>query len=242
MRLLAVPPKTDDPQASEEAETAAKTEDAQETVAEGEPTATKYMFGDEMQEISILTVDMGLEVSFADSEWVKYMEEVTGVHVNWDFGGIINSDDYNTVFQTRVVAGADMPDLFYISGDGMNLAEDGLLANLTEYNIDEIMPNYISILDTYGFRSTATAPDGNMYVFPEYFNCNGNQNLYCLDVRPDWLEALGMDEPTNWDEFKTYLEAVRDNDMNGNGDVSDEVPFTSIWLGADIVTCVSICV
>ena len=128
--LVGCNPKTDDPQASEEAETSAKTEATQETASEEEPAATKYMFGDEIQEISILTVDMGLEVSFADSEWTKHMEEVTGVHVNWDFGGIINSDDYNTVFQTRVVAGADMPDLFYISGDGMNLAEDGLLANL----------------------------------------------------------------------------------------------------------------
>ena len=234
--LVGCTPSNDEPQASEESATTAETTQETSTEDTEEPAATKYMFGDEMQEISILTVDMGYEVSFADSEFVKYMEEVTGVHVNWDFGGTENSDDFKTVFQTRVVAGADVPDFFYIAGDGMDLAEDGILANLTEYNIDEVMPNYMAILNEYDFVSQVTAPDGNMYIFPNYMNVNGNQNLYCLDIRPDWLATLGMDEPTDWDEFKTYLEAVRDNDMNGNGDATDEVPLTAIWLGADVVT------
>ena len=34
-----------------------------------------------------------------------------------------------------------------------------------------------------------------------------------------------MEVPTTTDEFVAVLRAFRDNDMNGNGDPSDEIPF-----------------
>ena len=194
--------------------------------------ATKYLFGDEIQEIDILTIDNGLEVSFAESAIIDLWESVTGVHVNWDLPA---GSDYATVFQTRIVAGGDVPDLFYIQNDGMELASDGALANLTAFGIESLMPNYMSILDKYELKGSLTAPDGNMYIFPNMINSPGQKNVYSVDIRLDWLETLGMEEPEDWDEFKAYLEAVRDNDMNGNGDSSDEVPLTSLWLGADVV-------
>ena len=33
-----------------------------------------------------------------------------------------------------------------------------------------------------------------------------------------------MDVPTTWEEWKAYWYGVRDNDMNGNGDTTDEIP------------------
>ena len=231
--LVGCTDKSEDEQTAEATKASDATETTQDTSTEqAQEPDTKYMFGDEIQEISVLTADMGLEVSFAEAKIIEIWEEATGVHVNWDLPA---SDDFSTVFQTRIVAGADIPDLFYIEGDGQDLVSDGVIANLTEYNIDELMPNYIGILESLGIRASVTSPNGNMYVFPNYINATGQKNVYSLDIRLDWLEALGMQEPTDWDEFKTYLEAVRDNDMNGNGDATDEVPLTGLWLGPDVV-------
>ena len=38
------------------------------------------------------------------------------------------------------------------------------------------------------------------------------------------LDNLGLDVPTTLGELKDVLVAFRDNDANGNGDASDEIP------------------
>ncbi len=45
-----------------------------------------------------------------------------------------------------------------------------------------------------------------------------------------WLDKLNLEVPTTPAELRTVLEAFRDNDCNGNGDPSDEVPM-SLWAG-----------
>ena len=41
----------------------------------------------------------------------------------------------------------------------------------------------------------------------------------------EWLDNVGMEAPTNIDEFYEVMKAFRDQDANGNGDASDEIPF-----------------
>lgn len=43
-------------------------------------------------------------------------------------------------------------------------------------------------------------------------------------IRRDWLAKLGMTEPQTWEDWLKYWRGVRDNDLNGNGDASDEIP------------------
>ncbi len=43
-------------------------------------------------------------------------------------------------------------------------------------------------------------------------------------VRQDWLKALGMDTPETWEDWLNYWRGVRDHDLNGNGDPTDEIP------------------
>ena len=38
------------------------------------------------------------------------------------------------------------------------------------------------------------------------------------------IKDLGMKEPETWEDWLAYWRAVRDNDLNGNGDPSDEIP------------------
>ena len=60
-------------------------------------------------------------------------------------------------------------------------------------------------------------------------------------INKTWLDNLGLEVPTTWDELKEVLIAFRDGDPNGNGDTTDEIPmtFTSDFVsrsgGADIL-------
>ena len=47
--------------------------------------------------------------------------------------------------------------------------------------------------------------------------------------RKDWADKLGIAEPKTMDDWYNMLCAFRDNDMNGNGDASDEIPFSGSY-------------
>ena len=57
---------------------------------------------------------------------------------------------------------------------------------------------------------------------------------YYVRLQTQFLDALGMDMPHTLDEFYNYLVAVRDNDVNGNGDPNDEIPFASCVGGSNV--------
>lgn len=66
--------------------------------------------------------------------------------------------------------------------------------------------------------------DGKIYAFP-HLKLGDNMLTNKIFVNPDWLEAVGLEMPTNFAEFEAMLYAFRDNDCNGNGDATDEIPY-----------------
>ncbi len=53
-------------------------------------------------------------------------------------------------------------------------------------------------------------------------------------INKHWLERVGKEMPTTAEEFYDVLCAFRDQDANGNGDASDEIPFSfcqAMWAG-----------
>jgi putative aldouronate transport system substrate-binding protein len=47
-----------------------------------------------------------------------------------------------------------------------------------------------------------------------------------------FMRDNGFKQPTTYDEFITYLRWIKNNDANGNGDTTDEIPFT--WYGGGL--------
>ena len=64
----------------------------------------------------------------------------------------------------------------------------------------------------------------NLYNQDVYITSPQNETKYKLWVNKTYLDALNMEMPTTTDEFRAMLEAFRDNDCNGDGDASDEIP------------------
>ena len=63
--------------------------------------------------------------------------------------------------------------------------------------------------------------DGHIYTIPSVSMIRGS---FSTQIRKDWLAKLGMTEPKTWEDWLKYWRGVRDNDLNGNGDKTDEIP------------------
>lgn len=115
--------------------------------------------------------------------------------------------------------------------DGFNLvgASGVTIANLLERDaiqpVNDLVEQYgMNIQNVMGpaFEYLGTDPDGNYWSLPrsESFPMG-----FVPTIRKDWLDALDMDMPTTMSELEAFFDAVLANDLNGNGDPTDEIPF-----------------
>ncbi|MBW3091874.1 extracellular solute-binding protein [Bifidobacterium sp. 82T10] len=75
-------------------------------------------------------------------------------------------------------------------------------------------------------RQYATSLDGGIYLLPSDISAAnpvrvGGQTMM---INKAWLDKLGLEIPTTWDELTNVLEAFKTQDPNGNGK-ADEIPF-----------------
>lgn len=88
--------------------------------------------------------------------------------------------------------------------------------------IEEHAPNIKRFLEeNEEIKKALTAPDGNIYML-NYVPDGDAARAYF--IRQDWLDTLGLEMPTNFEELEAVLYAFRDNDPNGNG-LKDEIPY-----------------
>lgn len=103
----------------------------------------------------------------------------------------------------------------------------GLLAELEDYITPELMPNYyanaVSAVPT--IMGLMTSPNGHIYALAclNAFRPNGLESPLIMNTK--WIEQSGLKSPTTQDELYELLVYFRDHDMNGNGNVNDEIPY-----------------
>lgn len=153
-------------------------------------------------------------------------EEMTNIDINWEMVPLEGLTEQRNI---RLASG-DLPDAFHTarfnSQDIRSYGSQGLFIPLNDL-IEEHAPNFHSILEQHPeIRQAITMPDGNIYAFPYLFDPDFTSVLTASRpwIRADWLEQLGMDNPETTEEFYQYLTAVKETDLNGNGE-QDEIPF-----------------
>lgn len=69
-------------------------------------------------------------------------------------------------------------------------------------------------------------PDGYIYSFPSFYSPEFLPMLIGtpLWVKQEWLDKLKLKEPATTEELYQYLKAVKETDLNGNGQ-ADEIPY-----------------
>ena len=185
--------------------------------AEGEKVKLKAVF-----------IAHPLTQSVYDMEWLMEIEEEAGVDIEWEQ----IYTDWNQVKSTRFASG-DIPDLlFNATNDSDYTTYDGLFMELTDL-IDQYAPNVKAMFaEEPDTLALAKLGDGRIFATPKFQgkwpDCNG-----VMFINKAWLDKLGLEKPTTLSELKNVLIAFRDNDANGNGDPTDEIPMDfNGWFGS----------
>ncbi len=178
------------------------------------------------------------ELSWADNDQTKWMEEHTGIVLDWTIAA--SSDNVRDKLST-MFAGGSMTDII-LTGVGNSNRYDkaseamfgaqGLILPLEDY-IDTISVGYKTAFEQMdGMRDYVTTPDGHIYSLPNVDSSLHVQYNMKLWLNNEWLENVGMDVPKTTDEFLEVMRAFKAQDANGNGDASDELPLSTVTSGA----------
>lgn len=152
----------------------------------------------------------GFMETYATNDSVIALEELTGVHIEYQ---CFIPETAQTQFNLMAASGT-LPDITlgateYYSGGMDKAVEEEVLLNLADYL--DYCPNFSAILEADDdIKSSLMTNEGNLVGFAAYgdpdiaMNVNG-----CIMVRGDWLEKVGMDVPTTYDEVTAVLDAFK---------------------------------
>jgi len=159
---------------------------------------------------------------------IQQAEAITNVHINWEsYTDTTYTEKYNII-----LASGEYPDVI---SNGMSFlmqaqygVDEGVFIKQDAY-VDAYMTELQRLFDSKpALRAYITAADGYMYAIPRLNEGGWMQSGNMMIVNTNWLDEVGMDMPTNLNEFKEVLKAFKDNDCNGNGDATDEVPLYAL--------------
>ncbi|WP_018933442.1 extracellular solute-binding protein [Gracilibacillus lacisalsi] len=156
-----------------------------------------------------------------DMEWLAEVEERAGVEIQWEEV----TADWDQK-KGAMLAGGDIPDIIV----GPNAITDadfaqfpGLFADLKPL-IEEHGPNIQAMFEEQPETELlSTQTDGEIYGLSKYQQF-WPETATMQFINQQWLDNLGLDTPTNWDELFDVLMAFKEEDANENGDPNDEIP------------------
>lgn len=158
---------------------------------------------------------------------LKKIQEITGVNINFEVAS--SYDVYLPMMTAR-----NYPDVITAknlekySGRMAGMYNDGVSVSLNDY-MAEWMPNFSEIVEQYPEIGKDLRLDNGEYTFVStlYDINNDNDRIAIsergLGIRQDWLDEVGLDVPTDMDEWFDVLTAFKKYDPNGNGE-QDEKP------------------
>lgn len=162
--------------------------------------------------------------------WKEY-SAMTGINIDWNLVPNESLEEKRSL----ALASDNLPDVFYMAqistNDLFKYGQQGTFIDLTDL-IEEHMPNLKGLLEEYPeVRKGITFPNDGIYGFPGMFSPEFTSVLAAskLWIRQDWLDQLDMDVPEDLDEFYDYLKAVKETDLNENGE-NDEIPYGAYRL------------
>lgn len=169
-----------------------------------------------------------MQPSYAEVPSMVKMQELT--NVKFEFIHPAAGSEKEQI--NLIISSGDLPDIiaydwksFSVTPD--QLFEDGVIIDIAPY-IDEYAPNLKKLMEENPqIQKDITTDSGLIPGFYQMQFSEVLKNTYAYILRADWLEKVGKEVPVTLDDWYDVLCAFRDNDMNGNGDPSDEYPLTT---------------
>jgi putative aldouronate transport system substrate-binding protein len=188
--------------------------------SEGDKDTEKSSSGDsEKPEKITLFADTILKAEEGQDELAAKYQELTGIELE------IIQPEHNTYYEKMSVtfASGDVPDVVEISEQNyVKYASQGALADITE--LVENSEVFASVEESY---LDAIKVNGKLHGTPLQ---NGGGVITML--RKDWLDKLGLEVPTTYDEYIDVLKAFKTEDPDENGK-DDTIPLTAVLTAED---------
>ncbi len=159
---------------------------------------------------------------------VQEFEDKTNVRIEGDF---IPGDQYQER-KNLMLASGDLPDMFLVGLSDQDIITYGAQGYFVDLNdlVDTWAPNIQSLFDARpNYYASSLTPDGELFGLPRINEFIDRENADQSFINTTWLDQLGLAMPTTIQEFYQVLVAFRDNDMNGDGDPNDEIPFSFVY-------------
>lgn len=187
-------------------------------VYEGEVNQQTYPIVDEKITLTMWYPNagsMGELADFNDGEFWQWYEEKTNIHIDFIVPASgTESDAFQLLFASN-----DMPDMIehnpnsqkYRGGEDAAI-EDGYFVDVAEHL--DWTPNYVSWLNSHEDWAKACYSDtGKLYGMWGVWRTMEEDGAYAdqgISIRKDFLDKVGLDVPTTYDEWETVLTAFKD--------------------------------
>lgn len=155
--------------------------------------------------------------------WNEYADK-TNIKIKWEQ---VPESSLEEKRNLTLAAGGTLPDAFYAAKiPNLDLLKYGKQGEFIALNdlLDDYAPNLTKLMEEDpGIKQALTFPDGNIYSLPLI-----NDPVYLSMrigalpwIKSEWLEKVGMDNPTTTDEYYKFLTAVKaEAEKNGDTDIT----------------------
>ena len=179
--------------------------------------------------LSVMMSQNGNVTDYETNKYTLQVEKKGNIEFNFN---LLPSADAETKINLTLSSGTDLPDVLISNLDDNTVStygEAGTFVALNKYyehSSEYLVPQLEKLKKDGGLdvMKYITMSDGNIYTIPRYNESLQNEFSTLLWVYKPWLTKLNIKEPTTLEEFKSMLQAFKDNDANGNGSKADEIP------------------
>lgn len=169
--------------------------------------------------VKVLVVKNTNQDKMENMQWAKDLEKEAGVDIEWQE---VTDDSWGQQ-KNPALSGGDIPDVLIRAITPTDAASFPNLFEDLSKNLDKL-PNVKKFFEQKpDAQKLTTDPEGHMYVLASSRGKSYSGSGQNMMINKAWLDKLGLDMPTTWDEFENVLKAFKTKDPNGNGK-ADEIP------------------
>ena len=143
-------------------------------------------------------VHSGMNAENGSDQWVEEFEKKTGIDMELE---LVSNNEYKTILELAFASGR-VPNVFDLTGENLaTYVKQNAIRDLTDLVKNS---EFYDKVDQTTWESVEL--DGKIYAVP--IEVPSGAVTY---VRKDWLDRLGMDIPTTYDEFTAMLTAFKND-------------------------------
>ena len=215
-----------------------------------DPTKPILASADNDVSFRVISSKNSLALDYKDMLVFKNLDKSTNVHVNWEN---ISESSYETQKSLILSSPNRYPDAIYHAGfSNKELIQYGtsrhVITAIDEYL--DYMPNLKAILEKRpDIKSALQSPDGHIYSLPRIEEMGLKAYPNILFINKEWIGKLIDGNKLSFSlskdqlkdglkltigQYKEILTKFKENDMNGDGSKSDEIPLSFVhgnWQG-----------